>query len=1372
MNMKNTIVLAALIAVGAVGWFVVGMRQKPAGPGATVAFLEKELKPEAITSIEVTRGGERRFFLERRGDVWTLPGEWPVRKPEAQEIVRLLGSLDTRFVSVSVSDKADLKTYGLETPSLIVKLKVGDKSHTLSLGEGAEANNRFSRPTWLRLDEQPEVIRLGPGVVTALDRNQEFFQQRRLFAVERVAKDEDAKDKVEQVAASKVEIKSADGKGFTVAKQGDDWTITEPTTDRVDADKMRSLLVGLTDLWAERFVHASKKSMEEMGLKEPEYTITVVRDNVPTTLFVGKISETKERPIIKQPPPQQNPFAPPPKPQITIVKEEYRFAKLPKNEQIFEIRTDKFKDVAISMSDLRDPKVARFKTEDVRRIQIKHGKDELVLVKFGDKNEWKFEQPVTYAAETKPVEDLLDKLSGLRATDADVIDKADRKAVGLETPAATIKLTVDETKKKEGDAKEPEKKQRDLVFHLGENAKEKEKAYIEVVGWPRVNKVDGSLLSLARRPVLAYRNRKVLDVAAGSLQKIEVERASETFALAQKDGKWALSAPVAGEVEQSKAENLADDLARLEATEFVSGETKADELEKMYGLVKPALKAKLTFTDAKSPAKTLIVGKERPFKDDYYARFDDGPIFLVKKSVREALDKDSLSYRPLAPVKFESELVRAVMEKKDDAGFELRKTDKTWKLVAPFEAGVNAEAVNPLLDELERLKAEKIVAHNAKDAAKFGLEKPYLRIDVKTGESRKKGKDDDEIKEPAKEKEPAKGKETPKEKETATTILIGSLAEGGKGRYAKLGETQGVYVLSEKTVAALDRSALDLLEKDLLKLDAAKIRKVSSKGTPTYALQKAGGMNWQIVDSPAAAFTPDEEAAQAMLKAWSNLRADKYVAFGSKIDWTKYGLEKPGRVLQATSEDSKEEHTITLGGDAGDGKRYARIDKNEAVVALDAATSSILERTHLDYMDLRVLKYPFDAVASIERRMKDNDLELAKQDDGWRIMKPIPRAADASTADDIVEKTFQLRAVRIAEYPAKDLRAFGLQESVAEAAIVLNDGKKHVIKIGDLVDKEGKKDAGRRYAMADMNAAVFVLSAELSKHLTAPALYFADRNLPTFASADRADLSKGPRQLSFIKVDNAWKVAEPIRADAEESLDEFIRAAGRLRADEIVADKGADLKAFGLDRPTAEWKFFSGTRELQELLIGGPEKGKEKEQEPRRYARFAKGDQVFLLNAKTAAKALAEYRNRKPWTSLDAVQVDKLSYQSKDASFTFSKSDSTWKVQGMPEAKVDAKAVGDTLDALASLKASRFISDTKGDLQLHGLQPPLLTIEASTSNGKKTLYVGRNEGDSTRVYASAEGIEGIFVIAEEDARRIVRPLSAFLEKTESKSEKK
>ena len=45
----------------------------------------------------------------------------------------------------------------------------------------------------------------------------------------------------------------------------------------------------------------------------------------------------------------------------------------------------------------------------------------------------------------------------------------------------------------------------------------------------------------------------------------------------------------------------------------------------------------------------------------------------------------------------------------------------------------------------------------------------------------------------------------------------------------------------------------------------------------------------------------------------------------------------------------------------------------------------------------------------------------------------------------------------------------------------------HTIKIGDLVQTPGKKNAGERYAQIDKQDVVVVLTPELSKHLTARA---------------------------------------------------------------------------------------------------------------------------------------------------------------------------------------------------------------------------------------------------------------------------------------------
>jgi hypothetical protein len=92
--------------------------------------------------------------------------------------------------------------------------------------------------------------------------------------------------------------------------------------------------------------------------------------------------------------------------------------------------------------------------------------------------------------------------------------------------------------------------------------------------------------------------------------------------------------------------------------------------------------------------------------------------------------------------------------------------------------------------------------------------------------------------------------------------------------------------------------------------------------------------------------------------------------------------------------------------------------------------------------------------------------------------------------------------------------------------------------------------------------------------------------------------------------------------------------------------------------------------------------------------------------------------------------------------------------------------VNDALDALARLRAERFVVDAGADPKLYGLEPAVLAIEIQTRDGKRTLQIGRTEGDSKRYYARLpEKDRGdVFVISEADAARIVRDLAAFTEK--------
>src|SRR5205814_3351186 len=140
-------------------------------------------------------------------------------------------------------------------------------------------------------------------------------------------------------------------------------------------------------------------------------------------------------------------------------------------------------------------------------------------------------------------------------------------------------------------------------------------------------------------------------------------------------------------------------------------------------------------------------------------------------------------------------------------------------------------------------------------------------------------------------------------------------------------------------------------------------------------------------------------------------------------------------------------------------------------------------------------------------------------------------------------------------------------------------------------------------------------------------------------------------KVTFAKVDGEWKMTEPVAADAERAaLQEFVKGFAELRAAQLVAEKSADLKQYGLTHTEPNWQLFHDGKEVLALFVGDREKdGK------RVYARLGKSDLVVLLDDKLSGQVAGEYRSRKVWPALDAFQVEGLTYAYDKSSFTLQK---------------------------------------------------------------------------------------------------------------------
>src|SRR5206468_1447151 len=197
----------------------------------------------------------------------------------------------------------------------------------------------------------------------------------------------------------------------------DAWELAAPQRDRLDPEKLQKILAAIPELWVEEFVNDARKD----GLDKPERTLTITpAKGERVTVLFGAVAKTATRDeTVASPPPMPGL---PPFPMTRKVTEEYRYAKLADNPQVFVVKADRFADLFVNVNKLRDPRLARFTPDEVQEVTVAApGRPALKLVRkksdsATESERWVIDrQPEPLTAEFSTVTELLAQLSNLRA---------------------------------------------------------------------------------------------------------------------------------------------------------------------------------------------------------------------------------------------------------------------------------------------------------------------------------------------------------------------------------------------------------------------------------------------------------------------------------------------------------------------------------------------------------------------------------------------------------------------------------------------------------------------------------------------------------------------------------------------------------------------------------------------------------------------------------------------------------------------------------------------------------------------------------------------------------------------------------------------
>ncbi|MFM2124087.1 MAG: hypothetical protein RL328_538 [Acidobacteriota bacterium] len=199
----------------------------------------------------------------------------------------------------------------------------------------------------------------------------------------------------------------------------------------------------------------------------------------------------------------------------------------------------------------------------------------------------------------------------------------------------------------------------------------------------------------------------------------------------------------------------------------------------------------------------------------------------------------------------------------------------------------------------------------------------------------------------------------------------------------------------EEPATTAPPKVLSLKDSDITSLE------VTPRGGPATVVVKNDAGKWTL--TAPSELPGDQAAIGALITAFASLTADRIID-ENLTDPAGYGLEPPKISLQARTKDGKTYH-LRLGEETADQTGlYASVDGDKRLYALPAFNKDAFNKTAADLRDKHLMSIEAaDKVSRIELAVAGKPpIELGRENDAWRILRPRPMRADALAADALL----------------------------------------------------------------------------------------------------------------------------------------------------------------------------------------------------------------------------------------------------------------------------------------------------------------------------------------------------------------------------------
>ena len=403
---------------------------------------------------------------------------------------------------------------------------------------------------------------------------------------------------------------------------------------------------------------------------------------------------------------------------------------------------------------------------------------------------------------------------------------------------------------------------------------------------------------------------KVYTLEVDKIDEVKLTYNGETSLLRKSASGWAMVEPVQTDADPAEAVSLAQALTNLELVRVLD-ENPGDLTP--FGLAAPPIAVEF-----KGPgvSGSLKLGRKTPTQGELYAQKNgEQAVFLVSSFQETNFSRTPFDLRDKKILKFDREKADAVTLARDGNTMALARTGSDWKVTGPVASRSDYSAIEGLLTRLSTSNMSKLLESDARDLAKYGLDKPVMTITVGAG--------------------------------SAKTVLEVGKTENQQ-TYARDASRPIVFSVDTTLQADLIKPFDDYRKKELFELRAFYVTRLRAVldapgGPKTYELEKVKGEKptdsdtWKVTRVGGASHTANAEAMDDLLAKLVALKAEAFV--DPKI---KTGLDKPALVISASFDEGKFER-VRFGqvGETAFGSRegesvVARIEKASMEAAMQA----------------------------------------------------------------------------------------------------------------------------------------------------------------------------------------------------------------------------------------------------------------------------------------------------------------------------------------------------------------------------------------------------------------------------------------------------